>query len=85
MEIRALHNLEGKATGHLSDLVSSGNEDGIGVANSSNFTEEEEEKEDKVITNLELQALIEKLHRFAKLQLAKLSHESGVVHDKINM
>ena len=67
MEIRALHNLEGKATGHLSDLVSSGNEDGIGVANSSNFTEEEEEKEDKVITNLELQALIEKLHRFAKL------------------
>lgn len=31
-----------------------------------------------------MQILIKKLHRFAKLQLAKLAHESGVVNDKLN-
>ena len=45
----------------------------------------DEEKElDLKISNAELQHLIEKLHMFAKLQLAKLAHESGVVHDRLN-
>ena len=28
--------------------------------------------------------MVEKLHRFAKLQIAKLNHETGVVHDNLN-
>ena len=46
-------------------------------------TEYEVEKE-RVITHEELQYLVEKLHRFAKIQIAKLNHETGVVHDNLN-
>ena len=56
---------------------------GGGGESNEDITEYEVEKE-RIISNEELQYLVEKLHRFAKLQIAKLNHETGVVNDNIN-
>ena len=60
----------------------------ISHANSGNDSEvdltEFVVQKDQIISHEELQYLIEKLHRFAKLQIAKLNHETGVVHDNLN-
>ena len=46
------------------------------------MTEEQDEEEKRQAA--ELSALIEKLHMFAKLQIARLNHEEGVVSASLN-
>ena len=77
-EIRAIHDMEPKASFlNISHLNSGEDETEVDL---TEFTAQKEQ----IISHEELQYLIEKLHRFAKLQIAKLNHETGVVHDNLN-
>ena len=80
MEIRAVHDLEAPKASFLNETRNPLDDDNDSDVDLTAFEVEKE----RVITHEELQYLVEKLHRFAKLQIAKLNHETGVVHDNLN-